>query len=111
VGKLLSSLLLILLVGTPAREPSLHFKYIQRYESMITILADSKMNSYSLACKWKGDDDRKTRIICQNFRSGHDYVPAMRMGDSFVFDDPDGSKDEKGDPYAVIVNIVSESEK
>ncbi len=92
-------------------QPTLHFKYIQRQPSAVIILADSKTNSYSLACKWKDEDDRQTRIICQNFRSGHDYVPAMRLGNSFLFDDPEGKKDEKGDPYAVIVDIVSESEK
>jgi hypothetical protein len=92
-------------------QPTLHFKYIQRQQSAMIILADSKTNSYSLACKWKDENDRQTKIICKNFRSGHDYVPAMRLGDSFLFDDPEGSKDEEGNPCAVIVNIVSESER
>lgn len=93
------------------KQPTLHFKYIQRQSSAMIILAESQTNSYSLTCKWKDEDDRQTKIICQNFRSGHDYVPAMRMGDSFLFDDPEGTKDDKGNPYAVIVNIVSESER
>lgn len=52
-----------------------------------------------------------TRVICLNFRSGHDYVPTIRSGDFFVFDDPEGSKADDGSPYAVVVNIISESEK
>jgi hypothetical protein len=111
----LPSIILIAFLFVPAYaaepQPTLHFKYIQRQESAMIILADSKTNSYSLACKWKGDDDRNTKLICQNFRSGHDYVPAMRMGDSFLFDDPEGTKDDKGNPYAVTMNIASESEK
>jgi len=57
------------------------------------------------------EDDRSTRVICENFRSGQDYVPAIRSGDFFVFDDPEGSKADDGSPNAVVVNILSESEK
>jgi hypothetical protein len=109
VGKVLAVLLIILFASLPA-EQSLHFKHIQQHESAVLILADTKAVSYSLACKWK-DGDHSTRVICENFRSGQDYVPAIRSGDFFVFDDPEGSKADDGSPNAVVVNILSESEK
>jgi hypothetical protein len=110
VGKLIAVLLIVMAASLPAEQP-LHFKSIQRHKSAALILADTKAISYSLACEWKDEDDVGTRVICLNFRSGHDYVPTIRSGDFFVFDDPEGSKDDEGHSYAVVVHIISESEK
>jgi hypothetical protein len=110
VGKLLVVLLVVMAASLPA-EQALHFKSIQRHQSAALILAETKAVSYSLVCEWKDEDDVKTRVICLNFRSGRDYVPSIRSGDFFVFDDPEGSKDDEDHPYAVVVHIISESEK
>lgn len=56
MGTVLAVRLIVLSASLPA-EQSLHFKYIQRHESAALILAEGKAVSYSLACKWKDEDD------------------------------------------------------
>ena len=91
------------------KPPTLHFEFISHESTGPVILAETKTLTYTLACEDKGDS--KAREICGNFRPGQDYTPIMRLTNSFLFDDPEGSKDGSGSTYAVTMRIMNEAEK
>jgi hypothetical protein len=103
------AVLAYLLLPAQQKQPTLHFKFISHEPTGLVILAETKTLTYTLACEDKGDS--KMRELCGNFRPGQDYTPIMRVTNSFLFDDPEGSKDESGSSYAVTMRIVNEAEK